>query len=160
MRLAVFAHTRAVEATVTPWAESRARRPQHPPVRPEPPGRRGAHAGAYVSRTFPAALAREHRHEPYGSRIATAVAAWDVHAHRAIVANPTAGHLRLVARTQELLLGHTAALSAAAQAGTIDAFQYATRLDQPWTWPARHGVPAAGPGFSSPLTQHALTLPS
>ena len=133
MRLAVLAHTRAVEATVTPWGRI-----------PAPGGLSTPRSvlsrldavervtGAYVSRTFPAALAHEHRHEPYGSRIATAVAAWDVHAHRAIVANPTAGHLRLVARTQELLLGHTAVLlSAAAHAGAIDAFQYATRLDQP-----------------------------
>ena len=133
MRLAVLAHTRAVEATVTPWGRI-----------PAPGGLSTPRSvlsrldavervtGAYVSRTFPAALAREHRHEPYGSRVATAVAAWDVHAHRAIMANPTAGHLRLVARTQELLLGHTAVLlSAAAHAGAIDAFQYDTRLDQP-----------------------------
>jgi len=133
VRLAVLAHISAVEATVTPWGRVSA------------PGGLGAPrsvlgrldavervTGAYVSRTFPAALAREHRHEPYGSRVATAVAAWDVHAHRAIVANPTPGHLRLVSRTQELLLGHTAVLlSAAAQAGAIDAFQYATRLEQP-----------------------------
>ena len=133
MRLAVLAHTRAVEATVTPWGRI-----------PAPGGLSTPRSvlsrldavervtGAYVSRTFPAALAHEHRHEPYGSRIATAVAAWDVHAHRAIVANPTPGHLRLVARTQELLLGHTAVLlSAAAHAGAIDAFQYAARLEQP-----------------------------
>ena len=131
--LSVLAYTRAVEATVTPRGRT-----------PAPGGLSAPRSflirldavervtGAYVCRTFPAALAGEHRQSPYGSRVATAVAAWDVHAHRAIAANPSAGHLRLVARTQELLLGHTAVLlSAAARAGAIDPFQYATRLEQP-----------------------------
>lgn len=170
IRLAVLAHIREVEGSVTPWGRI-----------PAPGGLRTPRAvlsrldavervaGAYVSRTFPAALAREHRHEPYGSRVATAVAAWDVHAHRAIVANPTPGHLRLVARTQELLLGHTAVLlSAAAHAGVIDAFQYSTRLDQPLdlaraTWGAsgrawaQFAAHAARPD-SSVLTQAAAEV--
>ena len=88
--------------------------------------------GAYVARTYPAALAGEHREAPRASRLVTALAEWDVHAHRAIAANPSAGHLRLVARTQELVLGHTALLlSCAAHTGAIDRFQHATRLEQP-----------------------------
>ena len=88
--------------------------------------------GAYVARTYPAALAGEHREAPRGSRLVTALAEWDVHAHRALAANPSAGHLRLVARTQELVLGHTALLlSCAADTGAIDRFQHATRLEHP-----------------------------
>ncbi len=89
-------------------------------------------AGAYVARTYPATLAGEHRKAPRGSRVVDALAAWDVHAHRAIAAHPTAGHLRLAARTQELILGHAAViLSAAARTGAVDPYQYATRLEQP-----------------------------
>ncbi|WP_353952529.1 hypothetical protein V6K52_03530 [Knoellia sp. S7-12] len=133
VRLAVLEYTRSVEATLTP--RSRVTAPGGLSVPRSFLGRLDAVeqvAGAYVTRTYPAALAGEHRHAPLGSRVATALAAWDVHAHRAIAAHPTAGHLRLVARTQELVLGHAAVLlSAAARAGAIDGFQYATRLEQP-----------------------------
>ena len=117
-------------------------------------------AGAYVARTFPTALAGEHREAVGGSRLTAALAGWDVHAHGVLATNPTAGHLRLVARTQELVLGHaTLLLSAAAYTGAIDRFQYNTRLEQPldlarsawaasgrsWAQLAAHGARADAP---------------
>jgi hypothetical protein len=156
VRLAVLEYARSIEATLSP--RGRITAPGGLSVPRSFLNRLDAVeqvAGAYVTRTYPAALAGEHRHAPLGSRVATALAAWDVHAHRAIAAHPTAGHLRLVARTQELVLGHAAVLlSAAAHTGAIDPFQYATRLEQPldsaraawassgrsWTRLAAHGA--------------------
>ncbi|EAP98704.1 hypothetical protein JNB_01010 [Janibacter sp. HTCC2649] len=133
VRLAVLEYVRSIEATLSP--RSRITAPGGLSVPRSFLNRLDAVeqvAGAYVTRTYPVALAGEHRQAPLGSRVATALAAWDVHAHRAIAAHPTAGHLRLVARTQELVLGHAAVLlSAAAHTGAIDKFQYATRLEQP-----------------------------
>ena len=89
-------------------------------------------AGAYVARTFPAALNGEHREAVHTSRVGDALAGWDVHAHRALATNPTPGHLRLVAMTQELVLRHAAhVLRAAAVTGAIDPVQHATRLERP-----------------------------
>ena len=89
-------------------------------------------AGAYVTAHFPAALAGEHREDVRASRIGEALAAWDVHAHRALTVQPTAGHLRMVAMTQELVLRHGAQiLAAAATTGAIDPQQYTTRLQAP-----------------------------
>ena len=89
-------------------------------------------AGAYVARTFPAALNGEHREAVHTSRVGEALAGWDVHAHRALATNPTPGHLRLVAMTQELVLRHAAhVLRAAAATGAIDPVQHATRLARP-----------------------------
>ena len=89
-------------------------------------------AGAYVARTFPAALNGEHREVVHTSRVGEALAGWDVHAHRALATNPTPGHLRLVAMTQELVLRHAAhVLRAAAATGAIDPVQHATRLARP-----------------------------
>ena len=89
-------------------------------------------AGAYVTDHFPAALAGEHREDVRASRIGEALAAWDVHAHRALTVQPTAGHLRMVAMTQELVVRHGAQiLAAAATTGVIDPQQYTTRLQSP-----------------------------
>ena len=89
-------------------------------------------AGAYVARTFPAALNGEHREAVHTPRVGDALAGWDVHAHRALATNPSPGHLRLVAMTQELVLRHAAhILRAAAVTGAIDPVQHATRLERP-----------------------------
>lgn len=89
-------------------------------------------AGAYVARTFPAALNGEHRDAIHTPRVGDALAGWDVHAHRALATNPTPGHLRLVAMTQELVVRHAAhILRAAAVTGAIDPAQHATRLERP-----------------------------
>ena len=89
-------------------------------------------AGAYVARTFPAALAGQHREDVSAAGLGEALAGWDVHAHRALAANPTAGHLRLVAMTQEMLTRHGAhVLRAAAARDVIDPAQHAARLEQP-----------------------------
>ena len=133
VRLAVLAHARPMEGALA------SRRKSTAPaslaiarsVLPRLDAVEGV-AGAYVAATYPATLAGEHRDVPRASRVMDALAAWDVHAHRAIATRPSAGHLRLVGRTQQLILGHAAViLSAAARTGAIDRFQYATRLEQP-----------------------------
>jgi len=89
-------------------------------------------AGAYVARTFPAALNGEHREAIHPPRVGEALAGWDVHAHRALATNPTPGHLRLVAMTQELVVRHAAhILRAAAVHAVIEPVQHATRLERP-----------------------------
>jgi hypothetical protein len=133
VRLAVSGHVRPLERAATARG-SRARASGLVVARSVLPRLDAVEqvAGAYVARTHPGALTGEHRDPPRGSRVTHALAAWDVHAHRAIATHPTAGHLRLVARTQELILAHGALiLSAAAQTGAIDASQYQSRLEQP-----------------------------
>lgn len=79
-------------------------------------------AGAIVAKTYPAALAGEHRDPPAASRLAQALADWDVVGHRALVDDPRTAELMLAARTQALILtGSSALLRAAAATGDVDA---------------------------------------
>ena len=113
-------------------------------------------AGAYVARTFPAALNGEHREAVHTSRVGDALAGWDVHAHRALATNPSPGHLRLVAMTQELVLRHAAhVLRAAAATGAIDPVQHATRLAA-----TPGGVPGRVGGCRDPMERPRCAQPA
>lgn len=86
-------------------------------------------AGSYVSRTYPHALDGEHREQPTISRLAQALAGWDVQAHRALAGEPRTAILARVAYTQTLIAAHGAAvLDAGARTGQLAAGQYHTRL--------------------------------
>ncbi|CCH80382.1 conserved hypothetical protein [Nostocoides japonicum T1-X7] len=87
-------------------------------------------AGAIVAKTYPAALAGEHRDPPAASRLAQALADWDVVAHRALVDDPRTADLMLAARTQALILtGSNALLRSAAAAGYVDRTHHDDRLE-------------------------------
>jgi hypothetical protein len=87
------------------------------------------HAGAVVKGTYPRELAGEHREPPAASRLAQALAAWDVQAHRTLIGEVNTADLMLTARTQSLVLAACNTLTrVAADFGQLDRQQYITRL--------------------------------
>lgn len=87
------------------------------------------HAGAVVKGTYPHELAGEHREPPAASRLAQALATWDVQAHRTLTDRVNTADLMLTARTQSLVLAACNTLTrVAADFGQLDRQQYMTRL--------------------------------
>lgn len=87
------------------------------------------HAGAVIAGTYPSALAGEHREPPAASRLAQALAAWDVQAHRTLTDRVNTPNLMLTARTQSLVLAACNTLTrVAADFGQLDRQQYMSRL--------------------------------
>ncbi len=87
------------------------------------------HAGAVIAGTYPRALAGEHREPPAASRLAQALASWDVQAHRTLTHRVNTADLMLTARTQSLVLAACNTLTrVAADFGQLDRQQYTTRL--------------------------------
>jgi len=103
-------------------------------------------AGSFVSRTYPGALAGEHRDLPDSGRLAQALAAWDVQAHRTLTAGPVAANVALVAYTQAIIATHGHVLvRAAADAGHADPIDVEQRLSPPFEraqarWSASAGL--------------------
>ncbi|WP_158607498.1 hypothetical protein [Flexivirga caeni] len=86
-------------------------------------------AGAHVGTRFAQVMRGEHRHAVGAGRLHQAMAAWDVQAHRAIAAAPTATHLHLVARTQAFLSAATAhLLDAAVQSQHLETGSFQQQL--------------------------------
>lgn len=86
-------------------------------------------AGGYVGQAYPHALDGEHRDPASPSRLAQALASWDIQAHRALVSDPGPGTLARVARTQTLIADHGhAVLDAGVRTGQLRLDQYRTRL--------------------------------
>ncbi len=87
-------------------------------------------AGTYVGSSLPTTLAGEHR-DPYAGldRLMTAVAGWDLAAHRALTKTPSAATVATIARGQAMAsrTGQVL-LHAAARTGTLDPDAYAARL--------------------------------
>ncbi len=87
-------------------------------------------AGAYVGSSLPTALAGEHR-DPYAGldRFMTAVAGWDLAAHRALTKTPSPATIATIARGQAMAsrTGQVL-LHAATRTGTLDQHAYAARL--------------------------------
>lgn len=87
-------------------------------------------AGVVVAKTYPAALAGEHRNPPAANRLAQALADWDVASHRVVVTSTHTADLTLAARTQALILnGSNVLLRAATEFGHVDPTQYRARLE-------------------------------
>lgn len=86
-------------------------------------------AGAHLGTRCAHVMRGEHRHAVDAGRLHHAIAAWDVQAHRASVAAPTATHLHLVARTQAFLSAATGhILDAAAHAQSMEADNFRRQL--------------------------------
>lgn len=86
-------------------------------------------AGLYLETRWPAALAGQHQPTPDTSRLQTAVARWDVAAHRVLTRSPTIADLSAVAQVQGQLVMATSILTAsAAHAGLVDGASFAQRL--------------------------------
>lgn len=87
-------------------------------------------AGTVVAKTYPTALAGEHRDPPAANRLALALADWDVVGHRVLVKSTHIADLTLAARTQALILtGSNVLLHAAAELGHVDPVQHRARLE-------------------------------
>ena len=79
-------------------------------------------AGVSLKDRWPSALAHEHRERPWPSRLEAALARWDLQAHRTLAGPPTVSNLEVIAQTQQVIAGATAAIGAAgAQQGSLDA---------------------------------------
>ncbi|MBT9257762.1 hypothetical protein KMZ30_19510 [Phycicoccus sp. KQZ13P-1] len=86
-------------------------------------------AGLYLETRWPAALAGQHQPSPDTSRLQTAVARWDVAAHRALTRSPTIADLSAVAQVQaQLALATSTLTAAAAHAALVDGESFAQRL--------------------------------
>jgi len=87
------------------------------------------HAGAVLKGTYPRALAGEHREPPAATRLAHALASWDIQAHRTLTRRLNTADLMLTARTQSVVLAACTTLTrVAADVGQLDRQQYTTRL--------------------------------
>jgi hypothetical protein len=62
------------------------------------------HAGAVIKGAYPRKLAGEHREPPAASRLAQALASWDVQAQRTLTDRVNTADLMLTARTESLVL--------------------------------------------------------
>ena len=86
-------------------------------------------AGSYLQTRWPTALAGEFRDPVNVGHLDQALARWDVQAHRTLVASSDLSNIDYAARVQQdLTIGTTMILDAAASRGFIDADQYAQRL--------------------------------
>lgn len=103
-------------------------------------------AGAEVYRTFPAPAVREHHEPPAPDRLRTALAGWDIEAHRALVRQPSMANLAELTRVQATTLALTrVVLNAAAAHHVIDAPTHRAQLEPRLTaaesaWGALHGT--------------------
>lgn len=85
-------------------------------------------AGAYVSKTYPADLASEHRTPPAPERLRHSLARWDVQAHRTL-AGGNAAEILLASQTQAVIAQGAIVLArAAAERGAIDPDLHRSRI--------------------------------
>ena len=83
-------------------------------------------AGAYLSGLPPTSTNPEHERAAPATRLETALAAWEVQAHRTLAARPDPADLVRVARVQALITSTTSILTeAAARKGHIDGDDHA-----------------------------------
>ena len=87
-------------------------------------------AGTEVYRTFPAATTGEHRERPAPDRLSSALAGWDIQAHRALAKAPSMAHLAEVTRVHATTLALTRVVLAAAAAHfAIDSRTHRAQLE-------------------------------
>ncbi|KGN41009.1 hypothetical protein [Knoellia aerolata] len=103
-------------------------------------------AGAEVYRYFPVATKGEHREAPAPDRLRTALAGWDVEAHRTLAAAPSMANLTELTRVQTTALAVTrVVLHAAAVHHAIDPHMHQAHLEPSLTaaesaWGTLHGT--------------------